>query len=427
VDVLCPKRWKLFGNGGAKGGGGVLISIEANRQIVSGGNEASMKTMKARLVDGPGVRKLRCAISVPAFLQFTVSTVPVVLLLGFVVSCAKFSEPTESPAAQPRIVLDRATWDLGVCSEDKEYRHEFRARNEGDGPLRVFDIKVSCNCAAAVEVSKRIIGPQEKLAINVALQPNAWKGKGRLTAYVFTNDPASPVTQLELSAEFPPAFIVKPKVARFDDVVQDSGIVERTVLLKVPNETRPLEPESIELSANWLTAGLSRVEQDRCLDMSRLDGGCYELRIRLDTHSALPTEIRESIRIKTATKWDELVVPVKGFVRSDLSVSPSALFCMFSENDSPKMRYVTVSRREGGLVIERCDFSDSHLAVAVLDGSSPDQKVLEVTFLPPRVGGHFREYLVLITNSPVHKRLAVECSGGTLRGIREIQHSGRSS
>jgi len=66
-------------------------------------------------------------------------------------------------------------FDAGTVHSGEQVKHSFRFRNTGNAPLVVKDIIPSCGCTK-VEVSKKILKPNEEAYIDVIFDSKGWYG-----------------------------------------------------------------------------------------------------------------------------------------------------------------------------------------------------------------------------------------------------------
>ena len=90
--------------------------------------------------------------------------------------------------AAPKIVFDSEVHEFEEVESGTEIPAEFVFRNEGDEPIEITDLKVTCDCTEARVEPKRL-GPGEKGSIFVALDTAYRVGDLDKEVIVRTNDP----------------------------------------------------------------------------------------------------------------------------------------------------------------------------------------------------------------------------------------------
>jgi len=106
-----------------------------------------------------------------------------------------------SPAAAPRISLDKETHDYGPVSYGKTVTEEFTVTNTGDQTLVIQRLRSSCGCTKAVKGSSSIPpGAETKVVASfntIGLGP----GRRRQSIFIDSNDPDRPSERLTLLVE----------------------------------------------------------------------------------------------------------------------------------------------------------------------------------------------------------------------------------
>jgi len=77
-------------------------------------------------------------------------------------------------------------FDAGTVHSGEQVRHSFRFRNTGNAPLVVKDIIPSCGCTK-VEVSKKVLKPNEEAYIDVIFDSKGWYGSQYKAVTLRTN------------------------------------------------------------------------------------------------------------------------------------------------------------------------------------------------------------------------------------------------
>lgn len=77
-------------------------------------------------------------------------------------------------------------FDAGTVHSGEQVKHSFRFRNTGNAPLVVKDIIPSCGCTK-VEVSKKILKPNEEAYIDVIFDSKGWYGSQYKAVTLRTN------------------------------------------------------------------------------------------------------------------------------------------------------------------------------------------------------------------------------------------------
>jgi hypothetical protein len=124
------------------------------------------------------------------------------LLLLSTVACAAMTlaaGPTraEDKAPAPRIRVEPASFDFGKALPGKTLRKEFTLRNFGDAEL-VIDT-TTCGGTAALTADNKL-KPGASTLLRVTLETRSYSGKLERQVLVRSNDPTTPLLQVQVSA-----------------------------------------------------------------------------------------------------------------------------------------------------------------------------------------------------------------------------------
>ncbi len=100
----------------------------------------------------------------------------------------------------PRIRLDKVNHDFGKINQNTRNTASFTITNDGDAPLIIRKTKASCGCTAS-RPKKTNLAPGESTTIDVTYSSGTKKGKQRQNVTIISNDPASSVNRINISAD----------------------------------------------------------------------------------------------------------------------------------------------------------------------------------------------------------------------------------
>lgn len=121
---------------------------------------------------------------------------------------------TASFAAGPKIGCADRTWNFGSVPQDRELKHKFLIKNEGNALLELKQVIPTCACTAALP-DKRRLAPGESTFVETTLKTGKLKGRISKTITVVSNDPGKRQLQLIVTGEILPPFYVKPSALQF--------------------------------------------------------------------------------------------------------------------------------------------------------------------------------------------------------------------
>lgn len=103
----------------------------------------------------------------------------------------------QSPA--PRIRVEPEAFDFGKSLPGKTLRKEFTLRNFGDAELVIEGVSTTCGCTAAITADTRV-PPGGSTQLRVTLETRSYVGKVERQVLVRSNDPATPLLGVKVSA-----------------------------------------------------------------------------------------------------------------------------------------------------------------------------------------------------------------------------------
>jgi hypothetical protein len=119
--------------------------------------------------------------------------------------------PGETPKG-PFLTVDNEHYDFGVLENGEEGEHPFVISNEGNGPLEIEVLEISCKCTSAdlAQGRKVEIKPGEKFPVKLSWHANSNSGVFRQAAKLATNDPRRPQMHLIVTGKVVKGVVVTP-------------------------------------------------------------------------------------------------------------------------------------------------------------------------------------------------------------------------
>jgi hypothetical protein len=264
--------------------------------------------------------------------------VGLVVLLGYAYHVAKppdndgtpFPPPGQTtglqskPAGpQPHLEVSEEGHDFGTIEPDEVLEHVFSIRNTGEATLNIEGFNTSCGCLR-LELSSSEIEPGSAGDVTATLNPQHFHGPSpRIRASLYTNDPDQRFTNLLVSADITPEFVLEPESIDFGTLEKGKG-AGQTVRLK-QTWREPVEITGIETPSENITAVYSEVE--RSTGDEAIPGGAeYEIEVRLKPEAAggvLNTHVLVRTNIK---RLAAVRLPVRAFVMGGAHTVPELLF-----------------------------------------------------------------------------------------------------
>ena len=158
----------------------------------------------------------------------------------------------------PRIVFSQDTADLGQMLSGEKTEYRFKFQNQGDKPLIIEEIKVSCGCTA-VTVSQKKTPPGKEGEIKVIFDSLGFEGEVLKHIEIYTNDPENSLITLELKAQVQPTVEVSPRDLDF-------GVIHMS-------QAKPSDFEGFIMIKDLVNAGLKvkSMEADISFSQARIE------------------------------------------------------------------------------------------------------------------------------------------------------------
>ena len=179
-------------------------------------------------------------------------------------------DETHSPTARqsdisanelyPVIVVDEPTFEFGVMEPNTEGTHDFVIRNEGEAPLLIKEVEISCRCTS-YEIASRTVDPGEETILSLVWKDDKPVPVFRQTAKIYSTDPNRMLVTLEVKGKIDTPILMMPEppwdlgtFTTFEPVTYSARIVSHLVddfeVLEVVSEsefvTARLEPTPAE-------------------------------------------------------------------------------------------------------------------------------------------------------------------------------------
>ena len=232
-------------------------------------------------------------------------------------SAATAAAPAD-PAMAPKLVAPERVKDVGKVAKSEKINVAFTLRNEGSTPLNITDVRPSCGCTVAK--FDKTIGPGESGEVHATVDTADFSGAINKTLTVLSNDPANPRVMLTIKAEVQAQVEARPGFARFNLVQDQEPItVQQTVwaadfagfqVLEVQSPYKFVQAKFHKATAEELAKEIEGVDNQWIVETT----------IAPDAEVGA---LREFLTVKTNhPKQKELRIPITGFVRPILTVTP---------------------------------------------------------------------------------------------------------
>jgi len=159
--------------------------------------------------------------------------------------------------AAPTVTVPQMEYNFGSVFQGESVRHVFVFSNRGDAPLSVEKVSSSCGCTAAL-ASAKTLAPGESGEIQTSFDSARFRGAISKTVYLYTNDPAQPMVQLQIKGNVQVEVEIEPQLVNFG-AVPPKRTVKSTVTL-INQGKQQVHLDGLETTTPELAARLSATD-----------------------------------------------------------------------------------------------------------------------------------------------------------------------
>ncbi len=312
-----------------------------------------------------------------------------------------------SASAAAKAVVREPIIDVGIVAKGERIEHSFELRNEGDAVLTVREVKPACGCTIAKYDKSIPAGAIGKIA--AVVETENFTGPIAKSVTVFTSDSANPRINLVIKAVIQPQVEVQPGYARFI-VVEGSGTESSNQTLWTA-QGPDLEIRSVRSPYPFVKAGYRRLDAGDAENGTR-----WQVSLSLDRDGAPVGPLADFIEVETNHPKQRVIkIPVSGFVRPEVSVTPRVAELGSRRLETPFTATLEVRNQTNTTI----SLSGATADVAGIDAEIEEVepgKVYKVvlTLQPEMAKGPFKGKVQITTSSKRRPLLEVDLSGTVL-------------
>lgn len=224
-----------------------------------------------------------------------------------------------STASQtPRALVQETEKDLGTLVHGERVSTEFTVENTGSAPLALTSVSSSCGCT--VVDFDRTISPGESGTITAEVDTSRLMGPITAQLIVETNEPDAEPIQLKVKAVVDTLLHAVPGYARWIYVQHEpEGTISQTIWSK---DGRSFDVRAVEAPAPYIDVSFHEATADEREEDK--PGSQWIVAATLDAEAPVGP-LSGSLEIQTDhPKQTSLSIPVSGFVRPTLFISPES-------------------------------------------------------------------------------------------------------
>ncbi|HET9794019.1 MAG TPA: DUF1573 domain-containing protein [Thermoanaerobaculia bacterium] len=304
----------------------------------------------------------------------------------------------------PKADVQPAERDLGTVPADDVAAAEFTVENRGGAPLTVEANPVR---EARVTIDRSPVPPGESAAIRVEVGTAQRTGPSSLTVELKTNDPERPVIPLKVALDVHAWVLADPGYARYNFVEGGRAGVIREVAFAVddaPFRVTGVDSPYPSLAVRWRPAAPAERLPER-------SGSQWVIELTLSPYAPVGPLGAEVVVHLDHPRQRQLMIPVSGFVRPMLAVTPPEGDLGDLDDRPVTARFHVRSFAEDPVALEsaKCDIPGSAAEIRTIEPGRVWQVVLTIPAGAP--GSLVTGSLRLETTSPTQPEIEVPVRG----------------
>lgn len=327
------------------------------------------------------------------------------LLAGLAPIIPGFAAAAEDGA--PAAVVLEPVVDAGQVPVGEEVGASFEIRNDGTAPLEITQVRPACGCTVAEY--DEVIPPGGTGRIRAMVDTTSILGPNAKGVTVFTNDAANPRIQLTIKSDVRPFLSVEPGYARFTSFVRHERDQTASQLLSA-SDFDGLEVLGVESPQAWIEVDYREAEGDERTDEAA--GRQWLIDVTL-TRDAPVGPVADQVLVRTNHPVQDTVeIPVSGFVRPVVAVTPSDLdFGRVDPEEEQQWGILVRNFGSAPLQIEGVRSDVAGLQIQVEPIEEGQRYKLLFTPTPDLGEGRFDGTVEVVTNLPQQATVTVEVRG----------------
>lgn len=306
----------------------------------------------------------------------------------------------------PNIYFEEINHNFGKVPQNQELRYTFKFWNNGEKPLRIKEIRSSCECTATV-TSKTEIFPGGSGEVRISFNTGYREGRFREEVQVISNDPEKPEVILTLSGEIVRSVVAVPDRLYFGEVRGEDLRRKRVQLIDLSG--KGLSIEKVESSSKCIRVKVKRekdteVVLEVSLNPSEIKLGRFEERIVVYTNNDMNPKIE---------------IPLSGEILGEIELKPPRLFFgMMRPGERKELKVEILKSGKADLRLISVEGGGELLDVKGIEEIEKGRRYELRVVLHPVRRGEIEGSLKVRTNNPRQRVLEIPFYGYCLNSRR---------
>jgi len=256
----------------------------------------------------------------------------------------------------PDIRFDRYVHNFGKIPPDTKKKIEciFKFKNIGKEELIISKVRASCGCAAVL-LSKNNVPTDGKGEVKVSFAATGRRGFQNHKVYIHSNDPITPLVQLQIQGIIKTDLIVFPKEVNFYDIKKRAPLTKKVYLI---------EPEGEKLKILKVTS-FSHYVSAKASKSSHKYYKRHEIEISFTPDVPIGPLETQIVVYTNNTRNPKIQIPVRANIKGDIEFFPSMLFFGFLTQCKKEERVVHIFTTHTPFIIKKIEKTLDFLQVEV--------------------------------------------------------------
>jgi len=319
---------------------------------------------------------------------------------ALLVSKRKISLP-DTETKKPDIRFEGYTHDFGKVDPGRKIEHIFTFKNAGEKTLTISRVRTTCGCTAAL-VSEKSIPPNGRGEIRVNFDTSGRSGFQIQKIYVQTNDPVTPLVQLQIQGLLKADLAVSPGNISFGEVKKGTAADREIYVVDRTGEN--IQITRVESSSPLLSATAAPITNKP-----------YQgTKILVSLSPAAPLgSLEGKVTIYTTDKKHPRVeIPVAAKVVGEIEVYPSMFFFgLVKQGETPTAGITISTTGTASLKIKSIEPPRSFISTELIPVSEGREYRLTAGLGKDAPKGTLKEKITIYTDNPDQPKIEVPVYG----------------
>jgi hypothetical protein len=301
-----------------------------------------------------------------------------------------------------KMSIEKTQVDAGDVWRGDNAHFVFKIKNTGDAPL---EIEAKPNCGCTLANYDKVIAPNAEGKIEAELHTGNFRGRVTKTIDVKSNDFDSPSLNLQLLANIKSIVTVSPSETPVIGLKTGEPTLQE-LEIKI-DSADPVQVTRVACSANYVT---SKIEPMQAAGA----GSAYKVTLTIDPSAPMG---RSAFVVSAFTSSKrEPQVNITAICEKGIIVMPPSAYlgAIGPQVQLPLNQFLTVSRRDGSMHIQKIENDDPNLQVTQTTVKDGQQYQLHLTYKGGWPAGIVQRKIVVLTDDPAQPRIEIPVTANVL-------------